>query len=166
MFEINPGTMTPQSVADEQPNTYTLTTSTADTALSVDLPASIKGKIISEDDTYWFKTNLAGYSKEGVLTVTFTMPTKTGPSCEFVCRQPVCFNPPKKPKDCYHYKFEVFESDEETLVMSGSVAPRDETTFRDILKKEGYYYFKISAPHGRYNKEESYTIDVRFYPNE
>ncbi len=166
VFEINPGTMVPQSVANEEPNTYTLASSTADTAISVNLPARIKGKILSEDDTYWFKTNLVGYSAGGVLIVTLTMPAKTEPSCEFVCRQPVCFNPPSKPKNCYHYQFEVFESDKETEIMSGSVAPKDETTFRSILKEGGYYYFKISAPHGRYNTKESYMINVRFYPNE
>ncbi len=166
VFEIDPGTMVPQSVANEEPNTYTLTSRTADTAVSVNFPAQIKGKIISEEDTYWFKTNLADYSRGGVLTVTLTMPTKTEPSCEFVCRQPICFNPPSKPKNCYHYQFNVFESDKETEVLTGSVAPKGETTFREILKKGDQYYFKISAPHGRYNTEESYTIDARFYPAE
>ncbi len=49
--------------------------------------------------------------------------------------------------------------------MEGSVAPDKEGIFKDVLKKGDMYYFKISAPHGRYNKEEPYTIDVRFSPD-
>lgn len=159
------GTMVPLSVMGEEPNIYTLTGNTADTAVTVNLPAHMKGRISSEDDIQWFKTDLSAYPNGGILIVTLTMPSETEPRCGFVCRQPVCFNVPYTPLDCSHYQFKVFERDKKTEVMEGSVAPKDKTIFRDVLERGGQYYFRISAPHGRYNKEESYTIDVRFYPD-
>ena len=159
------GTMVPQSVIDENPNTYKVTCNTADTATEVNTPANIKATITSENDTHWFKTDLRNYPRGGILIVTFTMPEKTEPRCGFICRQPVCFNVPRTPKDCSHYQFTVLEKDRKTEVMKGSLAPKDETAFRKIINEGKQYYFKISAPHGRYNKEETYTIDVRFHPN-
>ncbi len=163
-LEVKSVTMMPRKARDEKSSTYTLASNTADTAITVNIPAHVKGKISSEDDVQWFNVDLGDYSNGGTLTVTFTMPTKTGPSCAVVCNQPVCFNLPKAPSDCYHYKFEVFESDKITKVMEGSAAPDDEIVAGDDVRGD-LYYFKISAPHGRYNTEESYTIDVRFSPD-
>jgi hypothetical protein len=165
-LEARGATIVPRSVMDEEPSIYTLTSNTADAAVTVNLPARMSGGIMSEDDVQWFKTDLNAYPGGGILVVTLTMPAETEPSCGFVCRQPVCFNVPKTPPDCSHYRFRVFEGDRKTEVVGGSAAPKDEKTFRHVLEKGAEYYFKISAPHGRYNKEEPYTIDVRFYPGE
>ncbi len=163
-LEIKSDTMVPSSVVNERPNRYVLKGNTADTAVSVNLPAHLEGRIISEDDVHWFKADLSSYSGGGVLTVNFTMPSKTTPGCEFICKQPVCFNPPQAPPDCYHYQFEVFGGDKITKVLGNSVAPDDNILSREVLKKGDVYYFKISASHGRYNGDEPYLVDVRFHP--
>lgn len=165
-LEVRGTTIVPLSVMDEEPDTYVLTSNTADSAITVNLPAQMTGRITSEDDVQWFKIDLSAYPNGGVLIVTLSMPTKTEPSCDFICRQPVCFNVPRTPPDCSHYQFEVVEGDKKTGVMKGSVAPKDEKAFRHVLERGAQYYFKVSAPNERYNKEEPYTIDVRFYPGE
>ncbi len=157
--------MVSSAVMDEIPNIYTSISNTADTAMNVKLPAKIQGWITNEKDMQWLKADLGSYVKGGILTVSLTMPTKTVPSCEFVCNQPVCFNPPQTPPDCYNYKFVILEDDKKTKIADGSVTPNSTKTFRNVLKKGGQYYFNISAPHGRYNKDETYALEVRFSPN-